>query len=229
MSQKFSLYRDLTVMENLRFFGRGYGLNGPLLRQRIDEMIALIGLQGQEHTPTKDLSGGWAQRLALGAAILHKPRLIFLDEPTAGVDPISRRAFWDLLYTLTQDGVTVFVTTHYMDEAEHCENLAFIYFGDIIARGTPQAIIHEALPDYVLAIESPDPVETMQAVQRMKASGALDAQGVSLFGAEVHVNVQDIDAAKALLSQQGMKQAIHVQSPSLEDAFIGLVEESDGH
>lgn len=232
MSQKFSLYRDLTVMENLRFFGRGYGLSGHKLNERINWALEMTGLRGQESTPTKDLSGGWAQRLALGAAVLHQPRLVFLDEPTAGVDPISRRAFWDLLYDMTREGVTVFVTTHYMDEAEHCENLAFIYYGDIIAQGAPRDIVTEALPEYVLAIESDDPVQTMDKVRSIRDSGLLKAQSVSLFGAEVHVNVDDYESARDVLSKEGLAQSrMQVKSPSLEDAFIALVERADknGH
>ena len=228
MSQKFSLYRDLTVLENLRFFGRGYGLYGAGLRRRIEEVIEIIGLQGHVGTATRELSGGWAQRLALGAAILHQPRLIYLDEPTAGVDPVSRRAFWDLLYRLTQSGVTVFVTTHYMDEAEHCEQIAFIYFGDIIARGTPGAIVHEALPDYVLAIESDNPVRVQGLARELVATGRLDARGISLFGAELHINVADPEAARLLLTGAGIDPGgIHVQKPSLEDAFIALIQGAD--
>jgi ABC-2 type transport system ATP-binding protein len=228
MSQNFSLYRDLTVIENLRFFGRGYGLNGSALHRRLQEVIATTGLQGEEDTPTKDLSGGWAQRLALGAAILHQPRLIFLDEPTAGVDPVSRRAFWELLYDLTQAGVTIFVTTHYMDEAEHCEQIAFIYFGDIIASGTPHDIIKSSLPDYVLAIEADDPVQVMHTMRRLKDKGVLDAQGISLFGADVHINVQDVSMAKSVLAGEGIDtRKMHVKSPSLEDAFIALVGHAD--
>ena len=230
MSQKFSLYRDLTVLENLRFFGRGYGLNGATLRRRIEEVVDIIGLQGHEGTATRELSGGWAQRLALGAAILHQPRLIYLDEPTAGVDPVSRRAFWDLLYRLTQSGVTVFVTTHYMDEAEHCEQIAFIYFGDIIARGTPGAIVHEALPEHMLAIESDNPLQVQALAQALVRTGRLDAHAISLFGAELHVNVADPAAATALLASEGIDPgAIHLQTPSLEDAFIALIQGADAH
>ncbi|MCB9459703.1 MAG: ABC transporter ATP-binding protein [Anaerolineaceae bacterium] len=228
MSQKFSLYRDLTVVENLRFFGKGYGLSNATLRQRIEEVIGITGLQGQENTPTKNLSGGWAQRLALSAAILHKPQLIFLDEPTAGVDPIQRRAFWGLLYDLARTDVTIFVTTHYMDEAEHCENLAFIYFGDIIARGAPHDIVESTLPEHVLAIETRDPVQTLHAIRNLKQGGVLDADGVSLFGAEVHVNIQDPDLAKSVLAQNGIDmQRTYAARPSLEDAFIALVDRVD--
>jgi len=228
MSQRFSLYRDLTVIENLRFFGKGYGLGGAALRQRIDEVIEITGLRGQENTPTKNLSGGWAQRLGLSAAILHKPQLIFLDEPTAGVDPISRRAFWALLYDLTRTGVTIFVTTHYMDEAEHCENLAIIYFGDIIARGAPHDIVEETLPDYVLAIEPNDPIQALHVIRDLKREGELDANGVSLFGAEVHINLEDPDRAKLVLARHGVDvNHTYAASPSLEDAFIALVDRAN--
>ena len=140
MAQRFSLYNDLTILQNLRFYGRAYGLDDDVLRERIQDAIRSAGLEGRENTRTKDLSGGWRQRLALNAAILHRPELVFLDEPTAGVDPVSRRAFWNLLYRLVADGVTVFVTTHYMDEAEHCHRLAFIQRGRLTAYGTPKEI-----------------------------------------------------------------------------------------
>ena len=135
MSQRFSLYNDLTVLQNLQFYGAAYGLDNHTLKERIQDALVMAGLKGRENTKTRDLSGGWRQRLALNAAVLHRPELLFLDEPTAGVDPISRRAFWDLLYQLVGEGISVFVTTHYMDEAEHCHHLCFIQRGKIIADG----------------------------------------------------------------------------------------------
>ncbi|MFC1997209.1 ABC transporter ATP-binding protein [Chloroflexota bacterium] len=143
MSQRFSLYNDLTVLQNLQFYGKAYGLSNSELETRIQDALEMSDLVGREQAKTKDLSGGWRQRLALSAAILHRPELIFLDEPTAGVDPVSRRAFWDLLYRQVTMGVTVFVTTHYMDEAEHCHRLAFIQRGEIIAYGSPKEIKDE--------------------------------------------------------------------------------------
>ena len=140
MSQRFSLYNDLTVSENLDFFGRTYGLSGRRLRERKEYILEMADLKGREHELTGNLAGGWKQRLALGAALTHEPEMLFLDEPTAGVDPISRRAFWDLLYQLAEGGTTIFVTTHYMDEAEHCQKLAFIQYGRIVAQGSPRHI-----------------------------------------------------------------------------------------
>ncbi len=140
MSQRFSLYNDLTVIQNLEFYGKAYGLSDRDFSARVQTVLRQAGLEGRGDVQTKTLAGGWRQRLALGAAILHQPEIIFLDEPTAGVDPVSRRAFWDLLYRLVAEGITVFVTTHYMDEAEHCHRLAFIQRGQLIAAGSPATI-----------------------------------------------------------------------------------------
>ena len=159
MSQRFSLYNDLSVIQNLKFYGTAYGLRDSLLKERIQNALAMAGLEGRENSKTKDLSGGWRQRLALSAAILHRPAVIFLDEPTAGVDPISRRAFWDLLYSLAAENITVFVTTHYMDEAEHCHRLAFIQHGKIIAYGSPTEIKRNMMKGQVLEISSPNPIK----------------------------------------------------------------------
>ena len=153
MSQRFSLYNDLTVVENLNFFGGTYGVRGPRLAARKDYVLEMAGLKGRERELAKNLSGGWRQRLALGCAILHEPEMLFLDEPTAGVDPISRREFWDLLYSLSDKGRTIFVTTHYMDEAEHCHRLAFIHRGRLVALGSPEAIKAEKMCGQVLEIQ----------------------------------------------------------------------------
>jgi ABC-2 type transport system ATP-binding protein len=235
MSQKFSLYADLTVVENLKFFGRGYGLRGKALRQRMDFVLEMAGLKGQGHTLTSELSGGWAQRLALGAAIMHRPKLVFLDEPTAGVDPVSRREFWDLLYDLSQEGTTIFVTTHYMDEAEHCESVGFIYFGNIIAHGSPGAIVDETLPGKVLSFEPPDPLAAMNVIQESIRQQDLSATTVSLFGAAVHVITTDVANTQQFLQRQlpaqGIKvnDDIQVEQPSLEDAFIELVKQAEAN
>jgi ABC-2 type transport system ATP-binding protein len=177
MSQRFSLYDDLTVAENLRFFGRTYSLKRDQLNARIQFVLNMADLVGREKSRARELSGGWRQRLALGAAILHEPELIFLDEPTSGVDPISRRQFWDLIYELSGQGVSVFVTTHYMDEAEYCDRLGMIYRGQLIALDTPRALktammktenVMPSLEDvFVSLIEAHDRAEQpQQEVQR---------------------------------------------------------------
>lgn len=231
MSQKFSLYSDLTVEENLRFFGRSYGLQGTELRKRMDFVLDMAGLHGHEHTRTDELSGGWAQRLALGSAIIHEPKLVFLDEPTAGVDPVSRREFWDLLYELTQSGITIFVTTHYMDEAEHCEQVSFIYYGNIIAQGTPQNIVHNTISGEVVSFEPRDPVLAQKRLKTAIQEHTINAQAVSLFGAAVHVITEDAPSIEQYLHANfnGMDKLNGLQriSPSLEDAFIELVNQAD--
>ncbi len=218
MSQKFSLYNDLTVEQNLRFFGQSYDLYGARLRERIDFVIEQAGLADHRREMTGALSGGWAQRLALGAAILHEPDILFLDEPTAGVDPISRRAFWDLLYRLAQGGTTIFVTTHYMDEAEYCERVAFISQGHLIADGAPQNIIAETVPGEVVKLEVDQPKEALR-VLRDGVSG-----GVDMFGAVIHVTGADSDRVRDALSAHDVAiRSLEVTRPSLEDAFIHLV------
>ena len=140
MSQKFSLYEDLTVVENIRFFGGIYGLRRSRVRTRLPWILEMAGLGGREHSLTRELAGGWKQRLALGCALLHEPEIVFLDEPTGGVDPVSRRRFWDLIYDLSVRGVTVFVTTHYLDEAEYCHRIMLMHAGEIIAGGSPREL-----------------------------------------------------------------------------------------
>ncbi len=176
MSQRFSLYNDLTVIQNLRFYGRAYGLDNDQLRVAMDRALDMAGLKGRDHNRTSELSGGWRQRLALSTAILHRPELVFLDEPTAGVDPVSRRAFWDLLYQLIAEGVTVFVTTHYMDEAEHCHRLAFIQHGHIIAMGSPSQIKQDTLSGQVLEFSPSDAVNAVKILRERQESGALPLQ-----------------------------------------------------
>jgi len=140
MSQKFSLYDDLTAVENIRFFGGIYGLGRSRIRTRLPWILEMAGLRGREHSQTKELAGGWKQRLALGCALIHEPEIVFLDEPTGGVDPVSRRRFWDLIYGLSVRGVTVFVTTHYLDEAEYCHRIMLMHAGEIVAGGSPREL-----------------------------------------------------------------------------------------
>jgi len=226
MSQRFSLYNDLTVVENLNFFGGTYGVRGRNMEERRQEILEMAGLQGREKELTKNLSGGWRQRLALGCAILHQPELLFLDEPTAGVDPISRRDFWDLLYALSNQGRTIFVTTHYMDEAEHCHRMAFIQHGRLAALGSPEEIKAEKMKGQVLEIDCTAPDQAM---------GILRATGlfleVSLYGALIHAVAEDAAFTKPqvekLLNEKSIEvHAMQLIAPSLEDAFIASVSAS---
>ncbi len=223
MSQRFSLYQDLTAGENLDFYGRTYGVRGERLRQRKRFVIEMAGLEGRERELTRNLSGGWKQRLALGAAILHEPEMLFLDEPTAGVDPISRRAFWDLLYELAEGGTTIFVTTHYMDEAEHCQDLAFIHAGRIIAQGAPEEIKLEKMRGQVLEIDCAQPDVSIGILRDM---GGFEE--VALYGALVHVVADGVAELKPRIGQALAEAGVEVHTmdliaPSLEDVFISSV------
>ncbi len=226
MSQRFSLYNDLTVSENLDFYGRTYGVRGERLRKRKQFIIEMAGLQGRERELTRNLSGGWKQRLALGAAILHEPEMLFLDEPTAGVDPISRRAFWDLLYELAEDGTTIFVTTHYMDEAEHCQDLAFIHNGRIIAQGSPEEIKLHKMRGQVLEIDCTQPDTAIGLLREM---GLFEE--VALYGALIHVVADGVVEQKPRIAQALAEAGVQVRAmdviaPSLEDVFISNVREN---
>lgn len=228
MSQRFSLYNDLTVTQNLNFYGKAYGLEDDLLRARIHEAVEMAGLAGHEHTKTRDLAGGWRQRLALGAAILHRPELIFLDEPTAGVDPVSRRLFWDLLYDLVNEGITIFVTTHYMDEAEHCHRLVFLQRGVIIASGTPEQIKKENTPGQVIEITCDDPERAVNLLKEPELAETLDLREVSLYGSLVHAVAGGAGEKQgeilSLLVQAGIEvEHITQIQPSLEDVFISCM------
>ena len=223
MSQRFSLYHDLTVGENLDFYGRTYGVRGQRLRERKRFAIQMAGLEGRERELTRNLSGGWKQRLALGAAILHEPKMLFLDEPTAGVDPISRRAFWDLLYELAEGGTTIFVTTHYMDEAEHCQDLAFIHGGRIIAEGAPEDIKLDRMRGQVLEIDCDRPE---RAIPALRETGIFDE--VALYGALVHAVAPDLESQMSrieeVLREAGVNlHTMDIIAPSLEDVFISSV------
>ncbi len=228
MSQRFSLYDDLTVDENLNFYGRTYGVRGRQLRARKSFVLEMAGLEGRERELTRNLSGGWKQRLALGTAIIHEPEMLFLDEPTAGVDPISRRAFWDLLYELAGAGTTIMVTTHYMDEAEHCQNLAFIQRGRIVARGSPADIKETKMRGQVLEIDCDQPALAMPVLREM---GAFEE--VALYGALIHAVATDVEALKEQVAKRLEKEGVRVRTidaiaPSLEDVFISSVRMPDG-
>jgi ABC-2 type transport system ATP-binding protein len=229
MSQKFSLYNDLTVMENLQFYGRAYGLKNLEYSQRIEEALNMAGLKGREDQRTRDLAGGWRQRLALAAAILHRPELIFLDEPTAGVDPVSRRAFWDLLYDLVSESITVFVTTHYMDEAEHCHQLALIQRGEIIGLGSPQEIKSKMMKGQVLELSPDDPTRAIAVLRAAKDQGRLPTEEISLYGILLHVVAPDVAKYKPIIRNELDKAGIdpgsmEVIEPSLEDVFIACMQ-----
>jgi ABC-2 type transport system ATP-binding protein len=228
MSQRFSLYNDLTVIENLRFFGRSYGLHGERLHERIDFVLKMADLQGRERQSTRQLAGGWRQRLALGAAIMHNPSLVFLDEPTAGVDPVSRRMFWELLYKLAGEGMTIFVTTHYMDEAEHCHTLSFIHNGHIIAYGASSEIKEKMMHGQVLELAPSDPPRAIALLRAAQGNGQLMADEVALYGILIHVSGPDIVQQQAhiasILRAGGVDPGVTSPiSPSLEDVFIANV------
>ncbi|MDO9509635.1 MAG: ABC transporter ATP-binding protein [Thermovirgaceae bacterium] len=212
MSQKFSLYGDLTVEENLRFYGRMYGLCGQALSGRIRDMVLMAGLGGNETDLTSNLSGGVRQRLALGAAIIHNPPLLFLDEPTSGVDPGSRRVFWDIIYGLAAGGTTVIVTTHFMDEAEHCDDLGFILDGDLIASGSPSEL-KSSLPGILWSITSEEPMDLLDRIDSEKRPDVIDAY---VCGSELHLLTAPGTPAPAA---GGKAKQIR---PSLEDVFVFL-------
>ena len=214
MSQKFSLYNDLTVRENLEFYAGLYSLPLKIKNERIVEMIGMAGLTGRENELTGNLSGGWKQRLALGSSILHRPAILFLDEPTGGVDPKSRRMFWDIIYQLAAGGTTVMVTTHFMDEAEHCDEIGFIFEGKLIASDTPSGL-KQSIPGRLLKISSADPMEMMTELTRQ----GLPMLDVYAQGAAVHLRVAEAD-----LPQYAKFQGKLIQ-PSLEDVFVHFVKQ----
>lgn len=222
MSQKFSLYNDLRVLENLRLFAGLYSVPPRLARERIQWALEMAGLRGREQAITATLAGGWKQRLALGCAVLHRPPILFLDEPTSGVDPVSRRQFWDLIHSMAADGVTVFVTTHYMDEAEYCNRLALIDRGRIVALGTPTELKERALRGELLLVEAEPLGEALETLRH--APGVLDA---AVFGNALHLLVPRADQATAalrsLLSEKGIAVGrVAPIRPSLEDVFVSL-------
>jgi len=227
MSQRFSLYNDLTISENLDFFGGTYGVRGERLRRQKKMVLEMAGLQGRERELTKHLSGGWRQRLALGCALLHEPDLLFLDEPTAGVDPISRRQFWDLLYLLSGEGHTIFVTTHYMDEAEHCHRLAFIQRGRLTALDTPRAIKAERMRGQVLEVECSAPEKGIQVL-----GATIQCDDITLYGNQIHLVGLEIsrqeDRIKEALQAAGIALLrMELIPPSLEEVFIASIREQD--
>jgi len=227
MSQKFSLYADLTVKQNLDFYAGVYSIPRKRRAARIDLALKIAGLHGLEHRLTGTLAGGVKQRLALGAAILHEPRIVFLDEPTAGVDPSSRRDFWDLIAELRRQGVTVFVTTHYMDEAEHCDCLILIYSGRKIAEASPRALVTDVIKGTLLEVSGPPP---HQVAERLQSEPQV--KRVQIFGLTSRVLMKDGPAAserlEGLLARAGWPEArVRPIRASLEDAFMHLIELED--
>jgi ABC-2 type transport system ATP-binding protein len=225
MSQNFSLYADLTVTENLTFYGRIYGLSNDRLRKRMDDIVQLNGLSPYMTRLAAQLSGGWKQRLALGCAMLHEPKLIFLDEPTAGIDPVARRQLWDLLFELSAQGITFFVTTHYMDEAERCSHVAYIYYGKLIADGTPDSL--RELPDVQPAGTYRVEITTPEVTRALRFARAIPGiRSATIFGQSVHALINDdldLDQLRAQLLKQGIVVAeIRPLAPSLEDVFVEL-------
>jgi len=227
MSQKFSLYEDLTVEENIDFFSGIYRIPAEKKPARKEWVIRMAGLEKHLKSLTSMLSGGWKQKLALGCAVLHEPPIIFLDEPTSGVDPVSRRRFWELIYDLTGRGTTVFVTTHYMDEAEYCDRLGLIYRGELIALGAPGALKGELMKDHVLEVLCERPQDAMGALE-----GAAGVKETALFGKGLHIVAAAAEAAarsvRGALSSKGFAvERIERIAPSLEDVFVSLIEARD--
>ena len=225
MSQKFSLYEDLTVEENITFFGGVYGLTRKDIRSRMLWVLEMAGLKGRERSLPRELSGGWRQRLALGCAVLHNPEIVFLDEPTGGVDPVSRRNFWELINQLSERGVTVFVTTHYLDEAEYCNELRLMHAGRIVAGGSPRELKEQHIRTPMLEVECDRVIESLEILQKEAW-----VKNISVFGAYLHVSVEDEVEGRRNIERIARISGILVRRvdrimPSLEDVFLHLIEE----
>lgn len=225
MSQNYSLYYDLTVAENLQFYGRIYGLDSTRLKNRIEETVELNGLGPYMDRLSAQLSGGWKQRLALGCAMLHEPKLLFLDEPTAGIDPVARRQLWDLLFELSGHGITFFVTTHYMDEAERCSHVAYLYYGKLIADGTPDSLreLPDVQPHGTIRVEITTPEVTRALRVARKLPGIRSA---TIFGQSIHALIDEsfnLEDLRGRLLKSGIAVTeIRPLAPSLEDVFVEL-------
>ena len=227
MSQKFSLYDDLRVEENIDFYAGIYRVPKERRAARKEWVLQMAGLADKKHHLTGSLAGGWKQRLALGCAVLHEPPILFLDEPTSGVDPISRRRFWDLIAQLSQQGTTVFVTTHYMEEAEYCDRLGLIYRGELVALGTPEEMKGHLMVDQVLRVSCDRAHEALEVAAAVE--GARDAV---LFGRDIHLMTADAEALaprlRLALSAAGFQvESMERITPSLEDVFVSLIEARD--
>lgn len=225
MSQRFSLYNDLTVEENINFFGGVYGLSNNELKERKDWVLSIAYLKGKEKLLTESLPGGIKQRLALGTAVIHRPEIVFLDEPTSGVDPISRRNFWDLINTLSAEGITVFVTTHYLEEAEFCNNIILIDAGKIIAEGNSKELKTEHIKNKILEVECERVVDALELLSK-----EYFVEDTSIFGNSIHLSVNDKYTGEQqiqniLKDKSGIEtKRIDEITPTLEDVFIHLLE-----
>ena len=223
MSQRFSLYEDLTPLENLTFFGGVYGLEGRQLTERRETAMALAGLQGAEHTLTRNLQAGFRQRLALASALLHSPAVVFLDEPTGGVDPLSRRRFWEIIDELSLEGVTVFVTTHYLDEAERCGRLALMHAGKLLALGSLEELRSVFAGRVVLEIRPSRLGESLERLQRQAW-----AREIAVFGGAIHLVASETDSPQARVEAIFTDEPVAVRRllPSLEDVFIDYIRKN---
>jgi ABC-2 type transport system ATP-binding protein len=227
MSQKFSLYDDLTVEENIEFFGGVYGVTPQKMKERKAYVLRMADLEQKRGDLTGKLSGGWKQRLALGCAILHEPPILFLDEPTSGVDPVARRSFWELIYQLSVAGHTIFVTTHYMDEAEYCHRIALMYGGRVVALGSPEELKNSFGMGHLLMLESSNLLGAMTALQ-----GRPEILDVAVFGSGLHVKVENAETAEAQIRAALGSASIRVDSlepipPSMEDVFVSVIEKEE--
>lgn len=227
MSQKFSLYEDLTVEENIDFYSGIYLIPKERKQERKNWVLEMAGLGEHRATRAGTLPGGWKQRLSLGCAMLHEPPVIFLDEPTSGVDPVSRRNFWNMIYDLADSGSTVFVTTHYMDEAEYCDRLALIYRGEIIAMDSPAALKTNAVKEIILDLQCDKPQDAMVFVEQLP-----EVKESALFGRGLHIIVEDADAAARSIDEAMRANALPYDrleqiTPSMEDVFVSLIEARD--
>lgn len=225
MSQKFSLYEDLTVDENINFFGKVYGLSNGQLAERKGWVLEMANLKGRERSITGTLSGGWKQRLALGCAVLHRPRIVFLDEPTSGVDPLMRRKFWELINDLSAEGITVLVTTHFLEEAEYCNDIILINAGKIIAGGSPKELKEDHIKTPILEVQCSNAIDALALLEQQRW-----AVETTVFGTYLHISVLDEAVARREIRRllKGQKiEVTHVEriTPSLEDVFIYLLDQ----
>ncbi|HEX8984488.1 MAG TPA: ABC transporter ATP-binding protein [Bryobacteraceae bacterium] len=224
MSQRFSLYDDLKVEENIDFFAGIYGVPDEKREARKDYVLKMAGIEERRGSMTRLLAGGWKQRLALGCAILHEPPILFLDEPTSGVDPIARRGFWDLIYTLSEAGNTIFVSTHYMDEAEYCHRLALMYRGRIVALGAPADLKRQLDSHQLLDLESSDARESMRLLEGLEGLSE-----IAVFGGGLHITAADAGAAAPRIRERLASAGIRIErleriAPSMEDVFVAMIE-----